>query len=197
MKLWILYLWKRNQQLFLNLVWWKHMIGLTRIFSSVSSIILVFRVDGLWISACISSPRYFMNINGTPQGFFTSSRGIRKGDLLFPFLFILMVEVLSRAVKWANALSFWKEIRVSNLNECYTHNLFTDDTLLFGEATLEEHQIIQRIIEDYSSSLGQLVNTQKSKIFFNNVGPMVQQRLSQFWGFTLGSISYTFYFSLD
>jgi hypothetical protein len=51
-----------------------------------------------WIDWCISSTRFSILVNGTPEGFFNSSRGIRQGDPFSPLLFVLMIEALSRMV---------------------------------------------------------------------------------------------------
>ena len=51
-----------------------------------------------WISWCISTATFSVLINGTPEGFFNSSRGLRQGDPLSPYLFVIGMEAFSRLI---------------------------------------------------------------------------------------------------
>lgn len=126
-----------------------------------------------WIMSCISLTRFSVLVNGSPCGFFHSSRGLRQGDPLSPFLFILLAETLRWAIRAARVSGLWRGIKIQNFDQRISHCLFADDTLLFGGASLKEARIIDQVVKNYASFSSQKVNKDKSKIFFLNTHSLI------------------------
>ncbi|KAA0040707.1 LINE-1 retrotransposable element ORF2 protein [Cucumis melo var. makuwa] len=49
-----------------------------------------------WINACISNVQYSILINGRPKGRIIPNRGLRQGDPISPFIFVIAMDYLSR-----------------------------------------------------------------------------------------------------
>jgi hypothetical protein len=120
-----------------------------------------------WIHICISTTSFSILINGSPFGMFSPSRGLRQGDHLSPFLFILSTEVLSRLIHHQESIGLLKGIKIGKHCPPITHLLFADDLLIFAKATLTEARTIKSCLDSYCAWSGQQVNEAKSSILFS------------------------------
>ena len=87
-----------------------------------------------WIEWCISTTTFFVLVNGSPKGFLGSSGGLRQGDPLLPYLFVLGMEALSLMIDKAiesGYISGYIFKERNNTVKQITHLLFADDTLVF------------------------------------------------------------------
>lgn len=94
-----------------------------------------------WISLlmdCISTVSFSILINDSPQPWFQPSRGLRQGDPLSPYLFILLSEVLSSLLNHAAASQQIHGIHFGNRRLSINHLFFADDSLLFCRANAVE-----------------------------------------------------------
>ena len=87
---------------------------------------------------CVRSVTYSIKINGSPRGHIIPSRGIRQGDPLSPYLFLLCAEGLSTLIKASMARGNMTEVSVCHRGPILSHLFFADDSLIFYKASLEE-----------------------------------------------------------
>ena len=93
-----------------------------------------------WLKTCVSTVRFLVLVNGSPAGFFRSTRGLRQGNPLSPLLFLLIMGVLSRILKKTEEGGFIQCFHVGPVNStsiCVSHILFANDTILFSDASRE------------------------------------------------------------
>ena len=144
------------------------------------------------IHQCISTPKISILVNGTPEGFFNISRGIRQGDPISPFLFIIMAEAFGRAIKKTQTDNMIKGVRVTKEVENTTHQQFADDTILAGISTLQEANNFKHILDTYTKASGQMINAKKSEIYFLNTVEEVEDQICNKLGFKKGKFPFKY-----
>lgn len=123
------------------------------------------------IMRCISSVSFSVVVNGNITDEFKSERGIRQGDPLSPYLFLICMEGFSALLNKAKEERSIRGIQACRGGPSINHLLFADDSLIFGKTRRGEINKIASVIELFEKSLGQLVNFSKSAL-------MVSSRMS-------------------
>jgi len=116
---------------------------------------------------CISTASYSILVNGEPKGDIRPSRGIRQGDPLSPYLFIICSERLNRQIQKAARDDLIRGFSLCRSGPKTTHIFFADDTLLFCLAKMGDLQVIQDILQLYEKASGQKINRNKTMVFFS------------------------------
>ena len=123
-----------------------------------------------WISIvmrCVPLVKYAIRINGQLCGQIWPSRGLRQGDPLSPYLFIICAEGLFALLHCAAQRKAIKGVVASARGPIISHLFFADDSLVFGRATVSDATKIQRILKVYELSLGQQLNFTKTSLYFS------------------------------
>ena len=117
-----------------------------------------------WMMMCLETMQYIVLVNGEGVGPVISGRGIRQGDPLSPYLFIICAERLTTLLKRAEAKGDIHGLKVCTGAPLLTHLLFANDCFLFCRATNQECTILKGILNTYELASGQAINFQKYEV---------------------------------
>nr|CCA66036.1 hypothetical protein [Beta vulgaris subsp. vulgaris] len=116
---------------------------------------------------CVTSARFSVLVNGQPSRNFFPSRGLRQGDPLSPFLFVVCAEGLSTLLRDAEEKKVIHGVKIGHRVSPISHLFFADDSLLFIRATEEEVENVMDILSTYEAASGQKLNMEKSEMSYS------------------------------
>jgi len=76
-------------------------------------------------------------VNGSPTEEICINRGLKQGDLLAPFLFLLVAEGFSGLMRNAVDRNLFEGFQVGRNGMVISHLQYVDDTLCIGKPTVE------------------------------------------------------------
>lgn len=123
------------------------------------------------IMHCVTSSTFSVLWNGNKLPPFKPTHGLRQGDPLSPYLFILCMEKLSLAINNAVLQGQWEPIRLSATSPHISHLLFADDVLLFTKAKKSQFRFIKDLFDRFSQASGLKINLSKSRAFYSSGVP--------------------------
>ncbi|XP_038888122.1 uncharacterized protein LOC120078021 [Benincasa hispida] len=138
-----------------------------------------------WVRACVTSPMFSMMVNGSFEGFFPGRKGLRQGDPLSHFLFVMVIEILSRLL---NNHPVWFRFHDRCERVGLTHLVFVDDLMIFCAAKRDSLEFVRQVLADFAGLSGLVANVGMSSMFFVGVESGKAEELAAFMGFSLGSL---------
>ena len=138
------------------------------------------------IKKCLTTTRFSVAINGESCGYFKGTRGLRQGDPLSPYLFVLTLEVFSQLLRKKytdGSIGFHPQTRELEV----THLSFADDLMIFSDGTVNSVECIAETLEHFALWSGLRMNKSKTELYtagLNNDETLHISRL----GFNMGSV---------
>ncbi|GKV33388.1 hypothetical protein SLEP1_g41905 [Rubroshorea leprosula] len=122
-----------------------------------------------WIMECLSTSRISVLINVSPTEEFKVEKGLRQGDPLSPFLFLMIGEGLNGLVQKAATEGLFRGVEIGRRGlECSLLQ-FADDTIIMGKADTENVFMVKTILQWFELMSGLRINFSKSSIYGYNV----------------------------
>lgn len=121
-----------------------------------------------WISICITTASFSVQVNGELAGYFQSKRGLRQGCSLSPYLFVICMNVLSRMIDEAaknGRIGFHPKCKNLDL----THLCFADDLMIFTDGTKGSIEEILKVFDAFDRMSGLRISMEKSTLFLAGV----------------------------
>ncbi|XP_075655028.1 uncharacterized protein LOC142625223 [Castanea sativa] len=148
----------------------------------LTAVLLHFRFNETftrWIIACQSSVSFEVVVNEGKSECFKPGRGLRQGDHLSSYLFILGQEVLSKLIEHELRLKNVAGIKTSISGLTISHVMYADDVVLFTKASRKDAESLVKTLEKYCKWLGQAINRSKSDEDAKSVAP---GNFERYWG---------------
>ncbi|XP_028755351.1 uncharacterized protein LOC114714752 [Neltuma alba] len=124
-----------------------------------------------WIMNCVRSVKFNIQMSGRKIASVIPQRGLRQGDPLSPYLFILASKALFSMISFHSSHGNLSGINITKGGPMITHSLFDDDTIIFLKANLDNCSLFMKLLQDYCNVSGQRVNYDKSSLFFSKNTP--------------------------
>ncbi|KAF3775227.1 retrotransposable element ORF2 protein [Nymphaea thermarum] len=145
----------------------------------------------LWVKKVmmiVTTVKSTLLINGKEGTWFENKRGLRQGDPLPPYLFITMMEMLTRSIQ---AQVNNNQIRIPTMGAGNTppfSTLYANDIIFFIQGRIKNFRNLKACLDDFSSRSGLVINNAKSFILSFNLDSQVQIQIEQELGWHQGHL---------
>ncbi|GJY95036.1 RNA-directed DNA polymerase, eukaryota [Tanacetum coccineum] len=123
-----------------------------------------------WILGSLSSGKASVLVNGSPTSEFQLQCGLKQGDPLAPYLFILVMESLHLSFARVIEAGFFKGVAISN-SVTISHLFYADDAVFVGDWSESNLSSILNVLHCFSLTSGLKINVHKSQLLGVGVPP--------------------------
>nr|KYP35530.1 Retrovirus-related Pol polyprotein LINE-1 [Cajanus cajan] len=145
-----------------------------------------------WIAECLKTSRTSVLVNGSPTEEFGVSKGLRQGDPLAPFLFLIVAEGLFTLFNKASQLERFKGCLMGKDKVPVDILQYADDTLIMGHASHSNIWTIKSILRLFELASGLKVNFSKSTLMGYNVESQQLQIMASILHCRVGSTPFSY-----
>jgi hypothetical protein len=145
-----------------------------------------------WIKACVFAGNLSVLVNGSPTSEINIQRGLKQGDPLAPFLFLLVAEGFAGLMRSAVDKNLFKGFSVGTNGVVVSHLQYADDTICIGEASMENLWTLKAILRGFELASGLKVNFWKSSLMGINVTPQFLNIACSFLKCKQGSLPFSY-----
>lgn len=138
-----------------------------------------------WVFLYIPTASFSVSINGDLEGFFSSTRGLRQGCSLSPYLYVILNNVISKLLNHAAEQRifgynpFFKEVKL-------THLCFADDILVFSDGSPTSLHGILQTMDDFARMSELHISIKKSCVYASGTGSLVLNTAASQAGTSVG-----------
>ncbi|GJV71332.1 RNA-directed DNA polymerase, eukaryota, reverse transcriptase zinc-binding domain protein [Tanacetum coccineum] len=116
-----------------------------------------------WINGCFETATGSVLVNGSPISKFQFHRGLKQGDPISPFIFILIMETLHLSFKRVIKANLFKGISI-NASFSISHLFYADDVVFIGEWNSSNIKTVAKVLNCFYLASGLKINFHKSKL---------------------------------
>nr|GEV40627.1 RNA-directed DNA polymerase, eukaryota [Tanacetum cinerariifolium] len=116
-----------------------------------------------WIQECLRSSHGSVLVNGSPTEEFQFYKGLKQGDPLSLFLFILVMESLHLSFKTVEDAGMFNGIKI-NSSMTLSHMFYADDAIFMGQWSKWNIDTLMYMLKCFERASGLSINLSKSKL---------------------------------
>jgi len=140
-----------------------------------------------WIMLCVTTASFSVQVNRELAGYFNSLRGLRQGCSLTPYLFVIVMDVLSKKLDRAAGLrKFGYHPKCKNLG--LTHLSFADDIMVLTDGKLRSLEGIVEVFDSFAKQSGLKISMAKTTIYFAGISKSVCKEFEDQFHFAVGRL---------